>query len=101
MNQHDNNPHATVSARLERDVYERFNRHCEALGVTRSAYIRALISREIEGDNERGTADPITTMTIGALVSQRLLAAVPPDILDEAVDRLRRERKAAGERQRG
>ena len=101
MDQHDDAPHAIVSARLERDVYERFARHCEALGTTRSAYLRALILREIDGGEERGTADPITTITIGALVSQRLLAAVPPDLLDEAVDRLRRERKAAQERQKG
>ena len=101
MDQHDNAPHATVSARLEREVYERFARHCEALGTTRSAYIRALILREIDSGDERGAADPITTVTLGALVSQRLLAAVPPDILDEAVDRLRRERKAAQERKKG
>ena len=98
MTERENAPHATVAARLERDVYERFTRVCEALGTTRSSYIRALILREIDGGDEPGTADPITTMTLGVLVSQRLLAAVPPDILDEAVARIRRERQAAQER---
>ena len=90
--------YATVGARIEREAYERFSDICEAAGTTRSAYLRTLVLREIAGEGAPKLADSISTMTIGAAVSQKLLAAIPPDILDEAVVRLRRQTAAEAER---
>lgn len=101
MNEREKPPLKTVSARLERDDYERFTQLCKAHGMTRSTYIRTMILREIDGGDVPRVPDPITTVTLGAIVANRLLAAVPPDILDQAVARLRQEGKAPRERKKG
>lgn len=83
--------YATVGTRIERETYNRFTDICDAIGTTKSSYVRTLILREIAGESDHKVTDPISAMTLGVMVSQRLLAAVPPDILDQAVSRLRQE----------
>lgn len=84
-------PLVAVSCKIERRASEQLTRLARAAGLSRSAYLRYLVLKETHTDRQASPVDGPSSLWLALTVSERLLAAVPPPVLDEAFAFMKRD----------
>lgn len=80
-----------VSTKIDADEYDQLSALSLEAGLSRSAYVRHLIKLQLGGTLNLRSTDPAATMAIAAIVSERLLGAIPRPVLEDAVIYLRKK----------
>jgi hypothetical protein len=95
-------PKVPITAYLSMQDLQNVKAHANALGVSDSAWVVAVIRKALHGQDSPGKALPITTTALLRAIAEEWLRQLPVDIREAAHKRVeQRSRELSKQQQRG